>query len=87
MAEEKVEYDNAPLIPYLREIHAAADAGGFPVADANDLWEDAKKIRQTMYIGKLAKKVGGKNGDCLVLTDKGREMIKVADEHLAPAAN
>lgn len=70
---EKAAYDATWLIPYLREIEAAGDAG-FPVADT-ELWstdeKPASKIRQSMYIGRLAKKAG----DALVLTDAGRALI------------
>ena len=66
---EPVVHDNAPLIPYLKQIHAAHPRG--LIMEAADQWPEAKKIRQTMYIAGYATK---KNGN-LVLTDKGREYI------------
>ena len=72
-------YDNTPLIPHLKAIHAHSSAFGphmMPAGVCPEVWgisEDAaKKARQIMYIAKLAKK----NGDgCLELTGLGRTFI------------
>lgn len=67
---EPVVHDNTHLIEHLKQIHAAHPKGLIP--EAADAWPDAKKKRQTMYIAGLAQKVNGN----LVLTDKGRELIR-----------
>lgn len=63
-----VEYDNGPLLPYLRQIH---DNGGLKVEWTDTHWPEPKKVRQSLYIARLVEKRDGE----LVLTDKGRTLV------------
>ncbi len=76
MSDATTEHDNSWLMPYLREIAAAEEHGGFPVDDTEAWATDemtASKIRQTLYITKFARK--DKATNCLVLTEAGRAFI------------
>lgn len=64
----KPEYDNSGLLPYLRQIH---DNGGINVAWTDTHWPEASKVRQSLYIARLAEKKDGQ----LVLTEKGRALL------------
>jgi len=82
---EPKTYDNRHLIPYLKAIAECGPDGMLYEESAEKFGnvfqnlpgdEDlqyigAAKIRQTMYIARLAQKVNG----ALILTDAGRELI------------
>lgn len=78
---ETPTYSNKWLIPYLNAINATGDEGMsspqadevFPTLAAEDQEAPSpSKIRQTMYIAKLARKDKAGN---LFVTDKGQELI------------
>ena len=90
-------YDNSWLKPYLRAIRDA-ESGALPVDSTDEVFQNvwlsgqvagsdaeypgAGKIRQVMYIAKLARK--DKTTNCLVLTDAGSAYIVEPDIEGAP---
>lgn len=70
-------FDNRTLIPYLKWIQDNTDpaTGAGPTKDAfSEAFPNGSKLRQSLYIGKLAK--GDKITGELSLTDAGRELLE-----------